>query len=150
VTPRPGYVRLTFKFEGEGKVRVRDLFLIALVVMVPLVPCLAGEKWVQASVSSGSAVYYDEASVKKDGPYVLATVLNDFKEPVKDDKYTFHSMVTHQFVNCMNNVVQTTSIAYHSGNMASGDLLFSTDSIREMQKVVPGSVLSHLVDILCE
>lgn len=124
-------------------------FVFALVALAPAAATAAGEKWVEASSSASGKLYFDAASAKNDGQFVSLLVLNDFKEPAHDGKLTFKSMISHQTINCATNLVLTDYIAYRAGNMGEGELVYSSDSVRETQRATPGSVLGNLVDQQC-
>jgi hypothetical protein len=136
--------------QGGGGMMIRDwLWATAFIAVFPGA-CIAGEeKWAQASSNESGALYYDAATVKNDGQFVSLTVLNDFKEPTADGKLVFRSIISRQIINCANNIVVTDYYAYRSGPMGTGDVVYSSE-IKSMQRVVAGSVLSHLVKLQCD
>lgn len=130
---------------------IRAWFLISvLFALLPSAAPAQEAKWTQASSSASGTLYFDEASVKNDGQFVSLLALNDFKEPVADGKLNFRSMISRLLINCANNIVTTVYVAYRSGAMGTGDLVYSSDTIREAMRVVPGSMLAYLVDNQCK
>jgi hypothetical protein len=119
------------------------------IALIPAAATAAGEKWVEASSSAGGKLYFDAVSLKNDVQFVSLLVLNDFKEPAHDGKLTFKSMISRQMINCATNMVFTNYVAYRAGNMGEGDLVYSSDAIRESQRAAPGTMLGNLVERHC-
>lgn len=118
--------------------------------LVAVAALAADSKWVEASSSASGALYYDSMAVRSDGQFVSLWVLNDFKEPQHDGKLSFRSMISRQLIDCATNVVATDFVAYRAGAMGEGDVVYSSDAIRDRQRAAPGSVLGHLVELHCK
>jgi hypothetical protein len=58
-------------------------------------------------------------------------------------------MISRQTIDCATNMVFTNYVAYRAGNMGDGELVYSSDAVRETQRATPGSVLGNLVDQHC-
>ncbi len=126
-----------------------SLLAASLAAFLPAVAMAAEPKWVEAASSAEGKLYYDASTVKNDGQFVTLWALNDFKEPAQDGKLVFRSMISRQLIDCATNRVTTDYVAYRAGNMGTGDVVYSSDTIRDTQRAAPGSVLGHLVDLQC-
>jgi hypothetical protein len=105
---------------------MRPLFASALLAL--LAGCAATE-WVRVDGNRYQTVHADLASIRRSGDVITVVEIIDFARPGRNLGLTFSSAKAAVEYDCGRKLYRTLVFTWHSGNMAQGEVVYtSTDA----------------------
>jgi len=130
----------------EG-IHVKRLLLITLLVLSSG-PAYA--EWMSLGASdSGTTVYADTATIRRDGDLVKMSVLFDFKTIQTKADVSYSSANAQMEYDCAEQRFEGLAVMYFSGNMGTGNLLDRSSGKGKRLRVSPGSLDHALWKLAC-
>ncbi len=130
---------------------ISKLFGILMALLAVQASAAGWEKVVEAP--SGTSYYVQTPLIKKDGQYVTAWVLYDYKKPppiFAVDGKPYLSTKTRIVYNCDNETWQPTSIANFTGHMGAGSVTVSRDLDGEAFHSLPDKYARKVWEFVCK
>ena len=107
-------------------------------------------EWTEVGSNDEMNVYNDFSSIKKHANQVKMWSMFDFKTVKKIENDSFLSQVFHYEYDCINETIKQLDFIWYSGNMKSGDVVYSQRNMHiEPISVTPESINEHLFKIAC-
>jgi hypothetical protein len=130
----------------EG-IHVKRLLLITLLALSSG-PAYA--EWMSLGASdSGTTVYADTATIRRDGDLVKMSVLFDFKTIQTKADVSYSSAKAQMEYDCAEQRFEGLAVMYFSGNMGTGNLLDRSSGKGKRLRVSPGSLDHALWKLAC-
>jgi hypothetical protein len=130
----------------EG-IHMKRLLLIALLVLSSG-PAYA--EWMSLGASdSGTTVYADTATIRREGDLVKMSVLFDFKTMQTKADVSYLSAKAQMEYDCAEQRFEGLAVMYFSGNMGTGNLLDRSSGKGKRLRVSPGSLDHALWKLAC-
>ena len=130
----------------EG-IHMKRLLLIALLVLSSG-PAYA--EWMSLGASdSGTTVYADTATIRREGDLVKMLVLFDFKTMQTKADVSYLSAKAQMEYDCAEQRFEGLAVLYFSGNMGTGKLLDRSSGKGKRLRVSPGSLDHALWKLAC-
>ena len=123
-----------------------------LVLLLLMVSTNVFAEWTAVSVSSDNnqTNYVDVGTIKKKGNKVKMWTMYDYKTVKMIENDSFLSQVFHYEYDCENETIKQLDFIWYSGNMKSGDVVYSQRNMNiEPISVTPESINEHLFKIAC-
>jgi len=126
---------------------MKRLLLIALLVLSSG-PAYA--EWMSLGASdSGTTVYADTATIRREGDLVKMSVLFDFKTMQTKADVSYLSAKAQMEYDCAEQRFEGLAVMYFSGNMGTGKLLDRSSGKGKRLRVSPGSLDHALWKLAC-
>ena len=126
---------------------MKRLLLIALLVLSSG-PTYA--EWMSLGASdSGTTVYADTATIRREGDLVKMLVLFDFKTMQTKADVSYSSAKAQMEYDCAEQRFEGLAVMYFSGNMGTGNLLDRSSGKGKRLRVSPGSLDHALWKLAC-
>ena len=126
---------------------MKRLLLIALLVLSSG-PAYA--EWMSLGASdSGTTVYADTATIRREGDLVKMLVLFDFKTMQTKADVSYSSAKAQMEYDCAEQRFEGLAVMYISGNMGTGNLLDRSSGKGKRLRVSPGSLDHALWKLVC-
>jgi hypothetical protein len=123
------------------------LLLIALLVVNS---GSAYAEWMSLGASeSGTTVYADTATIRREGDLVKMLVLFDFKTRQTKAEVSYLSAKAQMEYDCAEQRFEGLTVLYFSGNMGNGNLLDRSSGKGKRLRVSPGSIDHDLWKLAC-
>jgi hypothetical protein len=123
------------------------LLLIALLVVNS---GSAYAEWMSLGASeSGTTVYADTATIRREGDLVKMLVLFDFKTRQTKAEVSYLSAKAQMGYDCAEQRFEGLTVLYFSGNMGNGNLLDRSSGKGKRLRVSPGSIDHDLWKLAC-
>ena len=107
-------------------------------------------EWSVVGSNDEMNVYNDFSSIKKQVNKTKMWSMFDFKTVKKIENDSFLSQVFHYEYDCINETIKQLDFIWYSGNMKSGDVVYSQRNMNiEPISVTPESINEHLFKIAC-
>ena len=107
-------------------------------------------EWTEVGSNDEMSVYNDFSSVKKQANKTKMWSMFDFKTVKKIENDSFLSQVFHYEYDCENETIKQLDFIWYSGNMKSGDVVYSQRNMNiKPISVTPESINEHLFKIAC-
>ena len=130
----------------EG-IHMKRLLLITLLVLSSG-PAYA--EWMSLGASdSGTTVYADTATIRREGDLVKMSVLFDFKTMQTKADVSYLSAKAQMEYDCAEQRFEGLAVMYFSGNMGNGSLLDRSSGKGKRLRVSPGSFDHALWKLAC-
>jgi hypothetical protein len=130
----------------EG-IHMKRLLLITLLVLSSG-PAYA--EWMSLGASdSGTTVYADTATIRRDGDLVKMSVLFDFKTLQTKADVSYLSAKAQMEYDCIEQRFEGLAVMYFSDNMGNGNLLDRSSGKGKRLRVLPGSLDHALWKLAC-
>jgi hypothetical protein len=124
------------------------LFLIVLLVLLSSGPAHA--EWVSfAESDSGATVYVDRDTIRRNGDVVKWWELMDHKTVQTGAGESFLSVMAQNEYDCAEERHRTLAVTYFSGNMGSGNVVYSDSDEQSWEPVQPQSVGQTMWELAC-
>ena len=121
--------------------------LLFLLLMVSTAVCA---EWAEVGSNDEMTVYNDFSSIKKQVNKTKMWSMFDFKTVKTIENDSFLSQVFHYEYDCINETIKQLDFIWYSGNMKSGDVVYSQRNMNvEPISVTPESINEHLFKIVC-
>ena len=98
---------------------------------------------------SGTTVYADPTSMRREGDLVKMWVLFDFKAVRTKDGVSYSSAKAHMEYDCAKPRYEGHTVIYLSGNMGSGNILDRSSAKSMWIRISPGSLDHDLWKLAC-
>ena len=123
-----------------------------LMMLLAVVSSGAQAAWVAVDSNETGTVYADPATIRKAGNKVTMRYLLDNKTVRKTETYIkpYMSMSAQAEYDCRAKQRRVLDIAFHSGNMAGGEIVESLSDPDKWEIILPGSVVDYLWQFACE
>ena len=126
---------------------MKRLLLTALLVLSSG-PAYA--EWMSLGASdSGTTVYADTATIRREGDLVKMSVLFDFKTMQTKADVSYLSAKAQMEYDCAEQRFEGLAVMYFSGNMGTGNLLDRSSGKGKRLRVSPGSLDHALWKLAC-
>jgi len=126
---------------------MKRLLLITLLV-VSSGPVYA--EWMSFGASeSGTTVYADSATIRREGDLVKMSVLFDFKSIQTKADVSYLSAKAQMEYDCAEQRFEGLAVTYFSGNMGNGNLLDRSSGKGKRLRISPGSLDHALWKLAC-
>jgi hypothetical protein len=123
-------------------------FGILLTVLVSSGPAYA--EWMSLGESdSGTTVYTDSATMRREGDLVKMSVLFDFKTIQTKADVSYLSAKAQMEYDCAEQRFEGLTVLYFSGNMGNGKLLDRSSGKNRWLRISPGSLDHALWKLAC-
>ena len=123
-------------------------FGMLLTLLVSSGPACA--EWMSLGASdSGTTVYADPATMRREGDLVKMLVLFDFKTKQTKADVSYLSAKAQMEYDCAELRFEGHTVMYFSGNMGNGQLLDRSSGKGKRIRVVPGSLDHDLWNLAC-
>ena len=121
-----------------------------LVLLLLMVSTNVFAEWTEVGGNDEMTVYNDFSSIKKQVNKIKMWSMFDFKTVKKIENDSFLSQVFHYEYDCINETIKQLDFIWYSGNMKSGDVVYSQRNMNiEPISVTPESINEHLFKIAC-
>ena len=108
-------------------------------------------EWSVVGSNDEMNVYNDFSSIKKQVNKTKMWSMFDFKTVKMIENDSFLSQVFHYEYDCENETIKQLDFIWYSGNMKSGDVVYSQRNMNiEPISVTPESINEHLFKIACD
>ena len=108
-------------------------------------------EWAEVGSNDEMNVYNDFSSIKKQVNKTKMWSMFDFKTVKTIENDSFLSQVFHYEYDCINETIKQLDFIWYSGNMKSGDVVYSQRNMNiEPISVTPESINEHLFKIACD
>jgi len=94
-------------------------------------------------------VYYDPATLKRNGKFVDGWTMYDYEKIQKINKFSFFSIRMKIYFDCQNDEMTETMDIYTTGHMGDGDI-FNPKIASNPIAFPPGSINAGLEEIFCK
>jgi activator of HSP90 ATPase len=102
------------------------------------------------SADGSMTVYGDFETIKRKGSKVKMWSLFDYKTVQKFKNYRYLSQVSRMEYDCEEETKRMLDFYWYSGNMRSGDIVFSSTNIKlEAESIIPESMDALSLKIAC-
>ena len=121
---------------------MKKLFLVSLMM-------LAGSswaEWVMYSKNESETVYYDPATIRKDGNMRRVWELQDLSKRHKEGEISRRLRAEYD---CKQERVRFLAASGHSEPMAGGKVLMTEEGPSGWQEIAPGTVAETMLEIVC-
>ena len=98
---------------------------------------------------SGTTVYADPTTMRREGDLVKMEVLFDFKTVRTKEGVTYLSAKAHMEYDCVVQRYEGLAVMYFSGNMGNGNLLDRSSGKGKWLRISPGSLDQSLWKLAC-
>jgi hypothetical protein len=98
---------------------------------------------------SGTTVYADPATMRREGDLVKMLVLFDFKTKQTKADVSYSSAKAQMEYDCAEQRFEGLAVMYFSGNMGNGNLLDRSSSKGKWLRVIPDSIDHALWKLAC-
>jgi hypothetical protein len=98
---------------------------------------------------SGTTVYADTATIRREGDLVKMLVLFDFKTRQTKAEVSYLSAKAQMGYDCAEQRFEGLTVLYFSGNMGNGNLLDRSSGKGKRLRVSPGSIDHDLWKLAC-
>ena len=107
-------------------------------------------EWTEVGSNDEMTVYNDFSSIKKQVNKTKMWSMFDFNTVKTIENDSFLSQVFHYEYDCINETIKQLDFIWYSGNMKSGDVVYSQRNMHiEPISVTPESINEHLFKIAC-
>src|ERR1044072_7783237 len=121
-----------------------------LIVLLMLSSGPAYAEWMSlGSSESGTTVYADPATMRREGDLVKMLVLFDFKSKQTKTDISYLSAKAEMEYNCAEQRFEGHAVLYYSGNMGNGQLLDRSSGKGRRLRASPGSLDHDLWKLAC-
>jgi hypothetical protein len=108
-------------------------------------------EWMSLGASdSGTTVYADSATMRREGDLVKMLVLFDFKTKQTKADVSYLSAKAQMEYDCAEQRFEGHAVLYYSGNMGNGQLLDRSSGKGRRLRVSPGSLDHDLWKLACD
>jgi hypothetical protein len=108
-------------------------------------------EWMSLGTSdSGTTVYADSATMRREGDLVKMLVLFDFKTKQTKADVSYLSAKAQMEYDCAEQRFEGHAVLYYSGNMGNGQLLDRSSGKGRRLRVSPGSLDHDLWKLACD
>ena len=108
-------------------------------------------EWTEVGSNDEMNVYNDFSSIKKQVNKTKMWSMFDFNTVKTIENDSFLSQVFHYEYDCINETIKQLDFIWYSGNMKSGDVVYSQRNMNiEPISVTPESINEHLFKIACD
>ena len=109
-------------------------------------------EWVSISANnqSGRTVYTDPDTIRLKGDVVTMWSLNDYKTKQRMGSISYLSYKVQTEYDCAEERIRKLASTFFSGNMGSGDVVYSITKEGKWQQVEPGSLGQSEWDVACD
>jgi hypothetical protein len=122
--------------------------LLMTLLLVSSGPAYA--EWMSLGASdSGTTVYADPATIRREGDLVKMSVLFDFKSIQTKADVSYLSAKAQMEYDCAEQRFEGLAVTYFSGNMGNGTLLDRTSGKGKRLRISPGSLDHALWKLAC-
>jgi len=122
--------------------------LLMTLLLVSSGPAYA--EWMSLGASdSGTTVYADPATIRREGDLVKMSVLFDFKSIQTKADVSYLSAKAQMEYDCAEQRFEGLAVMYFSGNMGNGTLLDRTSGKGKRLRISPGSLDHALWKLAC-
>jgi hypothetical protein len=98
---------------------------------------------------SGTSVYADPTTMRREGDLVKMWVLFDFKTVRTKEGVSYSSAKAHINYDCTEQRYEGLTVMYFSGNMGNGNLLDRSSGKGKWLRISPGSLDQSLWKLAC-
>jgi hypothetical protein len=123
---------------------------LLLVILLFLSSGLAYGGWMSLGESdSGTTVYADLTTMRREGDRVKMEVLFDFKTVRTKEGVSYSSAKAHMDYDCAKPRYEGLAVLYYSGNMGNGNVLDRSSGKGKWLRISPGSLDESLWKLAC-
>jgi hypothetical protein len=119
------------------------IFLIAVLI---LATTSAWADWVKYAETDEAVLYFDPATIRKDGNLRRVWKVYDLKERGSDGELSRRILEEYD---CIGERWRTISLSAHSGSVASGEVLFDGIFPDTWHYVPPRTISEHVFKLVC-
>jgi hypothetical protein len=127
---------------------MKQLLLISL-LLLSSEPVYAGWVLTSGDDAAGLAVYVDPGNIRRKGNLAKMWQLYDYKTVQTVAGDSLLSMKRFNEYDCTEERTRTLGYTWFSGNMGSGNVVYSTTEVQEWEPVVPRSINHTLWKAAC-
>jgi hypothetical protein len=123
------------------------LHKIIIVLILGVLSNYAMAEWTQVDVGEEASVYTDLSTVSKSGNTVKVWDVTDLKKKSAGDNY-LSSKSQHEY-DCKEKKSRILSYSTYSGNMATGNVIYTSSFVRDWLPVKSGGLVEDLWNKAC-
>ncbi len=131
-----------------GGIRLKRLLLMTLLVLSSG-PAYAEWVWAGANNQVGLTIYVDPDTIRRNGDLVKLWQLYDYKAVQTVGGASFLSSKAQRQFDCVKQHTRLLAFTHFTGNMGSGNRVFSDLDESEWRPVAPGSVGQSMWKVAC-
>ena len=123
-----------------------------LVLLLLMVSTSVFAEWTRVAESADGdmTAYIDFGTIKRKGDKVKMWSMNDYKTVHSLDNGGYLSGASYDEYDCEGGTRRMLDLYLYSGNMRSGDIVYSHKNIKEeAESIIPQSILESLFKIAC-
>ena len=123
---------------------------ILLTCLLAIMSNSAAANWVKADGNEKFTNYYDSTTIRKNGDKVKMWGLIDYNtaQEISDGKSGMSVLLQTEF-DCKEEQIRILSFNGYSGNMGSGDLVYSNSYPQKWESLPPRSIGEKLLKFVC-
>jgi hypothetical protein len=121
-----------------------------LILLLLMVSTSGYAEWTAMGGDGDATAYVDFGTIKRKGNKAKMWYLTDFKVVKESEGDRYLSMIARDEYDCEEKTKRTLDLYLYSGNMKSGEIVFSQTNITmEAESIIQGGSLEALFDIGC-
>jgi len=120
-----------------------------LAILLAVASSSAAAEWVEVDSDETLTFYINPTTIRRDGNLVRMWELLEYKTARMRDKVKYMSSKAESEYDCKAEQLRTLSLSLHSGNMAGGGAVYSTDDPDNWRPVPRGGGIEVLWKIAC-
>ena len=123
-----------------------DIMKTLLLTLTLLITGSAWAEWVRVDGNESLSIYIDSATIRKDGNFRKAWELQDLKQRHKGGELSRRMKTEYD---CKQERSRILSFTTHSGSMAEGDILFSSETGGTWIDAPPKTMSETILRVVC-